>query len=223
MEGAPLIGLVVAALVVALRFVVGARRRRPPATRPDPPGDVEPPARPGEHGWDVFSRLLKERIIFLGTAIGDEVATVVIAQLLYLESEDRHAPIALYINSPGGLVTAALAIRDTMGNVAPPVHTVAMGQASGVALLLLAHGARGHRSALSVARMALAPLEAPRPDTDAAALARTRANIAAMFAADTGQPEATIARDSERSRTFTPDEAKAYGLIDAILARRPRD
>lgn len=232
MGRALVIGLVIVGLVTMILIVRSTRRREPPAARPDeperPPPDAGAPvatiiagATKGERGWDVFSRLLKERIIFLGTQIDDDVANVVVAALLFLEDEDPKAPITLYVNSPGGFVTASLAILDTMDHVKPPVHTVVMGQASGTALMIAAHGERGHRSTLPAGRYRLSRTTASLPDTDVADLARTNATIVAFLAADTGQPEATIARDAERERAFTAEEARAYGLVDDIFVRRP--
>ncbi len=179
-----------------------------------------PVGMPGEGEPDTFNRMLKERIIFLGTTISDEVANVVIAQLLFLEAEDRQAPITFYIDSAGGDVVDAFAIRDTMSSIAPPVHTIVMGQAAGAALMLAAHGARGQRCAWVGARLTLTPLAAVSEVVDAAALARLTAAIVAFIAADTGQSEATIARDTEEMRRFTAEQARTCGLVDDVIVGR---
>lgn len=173
----------------------------------------------GGRGWEVFSRLLEQRIVVLGTAIDDEVANVAIAQLLFLESEDPKAPIYLYINSPGGYVTASLAIRDVMRDITPDVCTIVMKQASGTALMLAAAGARGQRYALPDARFTLTSITQTRADTDAADLARTASTVAGFLATDTGQTVTTIAKDSELQRTLTAGEAVAYGLVDEVYVR----
>ena len=167
----------------------------------------------GARGWEVFSRLLKQRIIVLRSTITDETAQVTIAQLLYFADEDPSAPICLYIDSPGGYVTASLAIRDTMHQISPPVSTIVMNQAAGTALMIAAHGAPG-------ARFALPRTSATREDTSGPELARTTDRLVEFLAADTGQPASTVAEDFERARTFSPEEARAYGLIDEIYVRR---
>ncbi len=174
----------------------------------------------GARGWEVFSRLLKQRIIVLRSAITDETAQVTIAQLLYLADEDPSAPICLYIDSPGGYVTASLAIRDTMHQISPPVSTIVMNQAAGTALMIAAHGAPGARFALPRARLAFVRTSATREDTSGPELARTTDRLVEFLAADTGQPASTVAEDFERARTFSPEEARAYGLIDEIYVRR---
>ncbi|HVV81759.1 MAG TPA: ATP-dependent Clp protease proteolytic subunit [Kofleriaceae bacterium] len=217
-----LAGAIVAmAVVVALVRLVGSRAA-PVRTEPgEPQPPIDPDTTKDEQGWALFSRLLRERIVFLGTTIDDAVAEVVVAQLLFLESEDRDAPIRLYINSPGGHVAASFAIYDAMTHVAPPVSTIVLGQASGAALMIAAHGARGRRSAMPLARFRITQLSSARPDTDLAALRRSQDNVNRLLAADTGQSVSTIERDSEAERGFTAAEAVDYGLIDEIVVRRP--
>lgn len=225
MMSALVLGGVLVALLSALAMRSGRRFGPTPARRESPPEEgvtdegpaMGPVQMPGESGRDIFNRMLKERAILLGTTISDEVATVVIAQLLFLEAEDRHAPITLYIDSPGGDVVEAFAIRDTMSSIAPPVHTIVMGQAAGAALMLAAHGARGQRRAWPEACLTLTPLAVVAEMVDAAALARVTAAVSAFLAADTGQSEATIARDTEQTRRFTAEQARTYGLIDDVI------
>lgn len=225
---APVLGGAMVALLLVLAIRIGRRFGPSPARREAPPEEgvtddgpaLVPAGMPGEGGSDTFDRMLKERIIFLGTTISDEVATVVIAQLLFLEAEDRHVPITFYLDSPGGDIVEAFAIRDTMSSIAPPVHTIVMGQAAGAALMLAAHGARGQRRAWRGARLTLTPLAVVAEPVDVAALARVTAVISAFLAADTGQSEATIARDTEQTRWFTAEQARTYGLIDDVIVGR---
>ncbi|WP_428267931.1 ATP-dependent Clp endopeptidase proteolytic subunit ClpP [Haliangium sp.] len=179
----------------------------------------------GERGWDIYSRLLKDRIVFLGTEIDDQVANVIIAQLLFLDSEDPEKDIMMYINSPGGLVTAGLALYDTMQLLHCDVATYCMGQASSMASFLLATGTKGKRFALPHARIMLhQPLGGFRGQTtDIEIHARetllARDTLNGLYAKHTGQSVETIKHDTERDNFMSPDEAKAYGLIDEVLGR----
>jgi ATP-dependent Clp protease, protease subunit len=181
----------------------------------------------GERGWDIYSRLLKDRIVFLGSEIDDHVANVIIAQLLFLESEDPDKDVMLYINSPGGSVTAGLAIYDTMQTIRCPVATLCVGQAASMGSFLLATGTRGKRAALPHARIlihqVLAGFEGQATDIEIRAreILRARDTINALYAQHTGQSVETIQRDTERDRFMSAEEAKAYGLIDEVMARQP--
>ena len=178
----------------------------------------------GERGWDLFSRLLKDRIVFLGAPIDDDVANVVIAQLLFLESEDPDKDVMMYVNSPGGEVTAGLAIYDTMQALRCPVATFCVGQAASMGSLLLAAGAKGKRNALPNARIMIhQPLAGmPRaPASDVAIHAReilkARETLNGIYARHTGQPAEKIQRDTERDNFMSASEARDYGLIDTVL------
>lgn len=179
----------------------------------------------GERGWDIYSRLLKDRIIFLGTEIDDEVANVIVAQLLFLDSEDPEKDITLYINSPGGVITAGLAIYDTIQLLHCDVATYCIGQAASMGSFLLATGTKGKRFALPHARVMIhQPLAGFRGQTTdieihAREILRARDTINELYAKHTGQPVETIRRDTERDNFMSPAEAKAYGLIDEILVR----
>ena len=179
----------------------------------------------GERGWDIFSRLLKDRIVFLGAEIDDDLANVVVAQLLFLESEDPDKDVTMYVNSPGGDVSAGLAIYDTMQALRCPVATFCVGQAASMASLLLAAGAKGKRHALPHARVMIhQPLSGFRGQaTDIAIHAReilkARETLNAIYARHTGQPAEKIARDTERDNFMSAEEARAYGLVDLVLAR----
>jgi len=181
----------------------------------------------GERGWDLFSRLLKDRIVFLGAPIDDDVANVIIAQLLFLESDDPDKDVMMYVNSPGGEVTAGLAIYDTMQALRCPVATYCVGQAASMASLLLAAGTKGKRNALPNARVMIHhPLAGmPRaPASDVAIHAReilkARETLNALYARHTGQPAEKIQRDTERDNFMSASEARDYGLIDAVLTER---
>jgi ATP-dependent Clp protease protease subunit len=180
----------------------------------------------GERGWDIFSRLLKDRIVFLGTAVDDDVANIVIAQLLFLESEDPDRDIMLYINSPGGVVTAGMAIYDTMQHVRPDVATLCIGQAASMAAVLLAAGARGKRSALPHARVLLhQPLggfsgQAADIDIHAREILAARDTLARILADHTGQPIERIRKDTERDYFMGAAASKAYGLVDEVQERK---
>jgi ATP-dependent Clp protease protease subunit len=178
----------------------------------------------GERGWDLFSRLLKDRIVFLGTAIDENVANVIVAQLLFLESEDPDKDVMMYINSPGGEVTAGLAIYDTMQALRCPVATFCVGQAASMASLLLASGASGKRSSLPHARVMIhQPLaglmqgQATDIAIHAKEILKARDTINGLYSHHTGQPVETIKRDTERDNFMSAGEAKAYGLIDQVL------
>ncbi len=180
----------------------------------------------GERGWDIFSRLLKDRIIFLGTAVDDQVANIIIAQLLFLESEDPDKDIMLYINSPGGLVTAGMMIYDTMQYVRCDVATICMGQAASMGAFLLAAGAKGKRFSLPHARILIhQPLggfqgQATDIDIHAKEILRTRDTLNSLLAKHTGQPLEKIKNDTERDYFLSADESKASGLIDDVLVKK---
>jgi len=180
----------------------------------------------GERGWDIFSRLLNDRIVFLGTAIDDQLANVVIAQLLFLESEDPDKDVMMYINSPGGDVFAGLAIYDTMVALRAPVATFCVGQAASMASLLLASGAKGKRNALPNARVMIhQPLAGVRGQVSdieihARMIMRARDTMNAIYARHTGQSVERIKQDTERDNFMLASEAKDYGLIDEVLVRK---
>ena len=183
----------------------------------------------GERAFDIYSRLLKDRIIFIGTPIDDQVANVVMAQLLFLASEDPDKDINIYINSPGGVVTAGLAIYDTMRYVGPRVSTVCMGLAASIATVLLAGGARGMRFALPNTRILIhqpsGGFEGQATDIQihAREILRMRQTLNEMLARHTGQPIEKIERDTERDFFMSAQEAKAYGIIDDIILSSSRD
>lgn len=177
----------------------------------------------GERGWDIYSRLLKDRIIFLGTQINDQVANTIIAQLLYLESEDPEKEISLYINSPGGVITSGLAIYDTMQYIRAPVNTICLGQAASMGAFLLSSGARGKRYALPNARiMVHQPLggaqgQASDIQIQAQEIQRLKDKLNGILADQTGQSLEKISQDTDRDRYMTADEARDYGLIDEVM------
>ena len=180
----------------------------------------------GERAYDIYSRLLKDRIIFLGGPIDDNVANSVVAQLLFLESEDPDKDIHLYINSPGGVVTAGLAIYDTMQYIKPDVSTICIGQAASMGSLLLAAGAKGKRYALPLARIMIhQPLggaqgQATDIKIQADHIIRIKEKLNRILAEKTGQPLEKIAADTERDNYMTAEEAAAYGLIDKVVEKR---
>jgi ATP-dependent Clp protease protease subunit len=182
----------------------------------------------GERGWDLFSRLLKDRIVFLGTAINDELANVIVAQLLFLESEDPDKDVMMYINSPGGEVSAGLAIYDTMQALRCPVATFCMGQAASMASFLLTAGTKGRRSALPHARVMihqpLAGMQGQATDIEihAREILKARDTINALYAQHTGQPIDKIKQDTERDNFMSAEQAKEYGLIDQVLSAGAR-
>ncbi|MCK9239863.1 ATP-dependent Clp endopeptidase proteolytic subunit ClpP [Desulfocurvus sp.] len=179
-----------------------------------------------ERAYDIYSRLLRDRIILLGTAIDDHVASLVCAQLLFLESENPEKPINLYVNSPGGVVTAGMAIYDTMQYISAPVSTVCIGQASSMGAVLLAAGEPGMRFALPHARILIhQPLggmqgQATDIDIHAREILRMREMLNGILAAHTGKKLKKIAEDTERDYFMGPQEAKDYGIIDKILVSR---
>ncbi|MSP17107.1 MAG: ATP-dependent Clp endopeptidase proteolytic subunit ClpP [Myxococcales bacterium] len=180
----------------------------------------------GERGWDIFSRLLKDRIVFLGTGVNDDIANVIIAQLLFLESEDPDKDIMLYINSPGGHVTAGLAIYDTMQYVRCDVATICMGQAASMGAFLLAGGAKGKRYSLPHSRILIhQPLggfqgQATDIDIHAKEIMKTRDTLNELLAKHTGQPLDRIRNDTERDYFMSAATAKDYGIIDEVIVQK---
>lgn len=180
----------------------------------------------GERAYDIYSRLLRERIVFLGTAIDDIIANVIIAQLLFLESEDPSKEIYLYINSPGGLITSGLAIYDTMQYVKAPIVTTCIGQAASMGAVLLAGGEKGKRCALPHSRILIhQPLggaqgQASDIDIQAKEILRMREEINKILVRHTSQPIEKVAKDTERDYFMSPDQAIEYGIIDQILEKR---
>ncbi len=183
----------------------------------------------GERGWDIFSRLLKDRIIFLGTPVDDRVANIIIAELLYLESEDPEKEISLYINSPGGVVTSGMAIYDTMNHVKCPVSTICIGQAASMGAFLLAAGEKGHRFALPHARiMVHQPLggaqgQASDIEIQAKEILRIRDVLNRILSDNTGQPLDKIVQDTDRDHFMTAHEALEYGLVDRVMSRASKE
>jgi len=182
----------------------------------------------GERAYDIYSRLLKERVIFLVGPIDDYVANVVVAQLLFLESENPDKDINLYINSPGGSVSAGLAIYDTMQFLKPDVSTMCIGQAASMGSLLLTAGAKGKRYALPHSRIMIhqpwsGGIQGQATDIDihAREIINTRAKLDEILAKHTGQPIEQIAKDTDRDRFMSSEDARNYGLIDAVLEKRP--
>ena len=181
----------------------------------------------GERAYDIYSRLLKDNVIFLGSTINDDVANLIIAQMLFLEAENPEKDITLYINSPGGSITAGLAIYDTMQYVKPDVATYCIGQCASMGAVLLAGGAKGKRAALPNARVLIhQPLaygmegQASDIEIHARDLIRLKTRLNEMLAHHTGQPIERIDRDTDRDNIFEPDGAKEYGLIDTVIRRR---
>ena len=181
----------------------------------------------GERAFDIYSRLLKDRIVFLGVGIDDDVANLVIAQLLYLESEDPDKEIHFYINSPGGLVSAGLAIYDTMQYIKAPVSTYCMGQAASMAAILLAAGEKGKRYALPHARILIhQPMggfsgQATDVEIQAREILRLKQELNEILARHTQQPIERIERDTDRDYYMSGEQAHEYGLIDAVIQKRP--
>jgi ATP-dependent Clp protease protease subunit len=179
----------------------------------------------GERAYDIYSRLLKDRIIFLGSAINDDVANIIIAQLLFLESEDPDKDIHLYLNSPGGVVTAGLAIYDTMQYIKPDISTLCMGQAASMGALLLAAGTQEKRFALPNARILIhQPLggfqgQASDIDIHAKEILRMREELDAIFVKHTNQPLERIRTDTERDFFMGGQQAKEYGIIDKVIVK----
>ena len=182
----------------------------------------------GERSYDIYSRLLKDRIIFLGAPIDDMFANLVIAQLLFLEAEDPEKDINLYVNSPGGSVTAGLGIYDTMQYVKPPINTICLGQAASMGALLLTAGAKGKRYALPNARVMIhQPLggfqgQATEIDIHAREILKIRERLNDIMAKHTGQPIEKISHDTERDYFMSAEEAKKYGLIDEVISRQTK-
>lgn len=181
----------------------------------------------GERAYDIYSRLLKERIVFLGGEINDPVADLVIAQMLFLEAEDPDKDIHLYINSPGGVVTAGMAIFDTMNYIKAPVSTICIGQAASMGAVLLTAGEKGKRFALPHARIMIhQPSGGSRGQaTDimiqAEEILRMKRELNAILANLSGQPVERVERDTERDYFMSAEEAREYGLIDMVMSRRP--
>jgi ATP-dependent Clp protease protease subunit len=180
----------------------------------------------GEQGYDIFSRLLKDRIIFLGTPIDDTVANIVMAQLLHLESEDPDRDIAIYVNSPGGSFTALTAIYDTMQFIRPDIATFCMGQAASAAAVLVAAGTKGKRHALQHSRILIhQPYsegggQGSDIEIQAREILRMRSQLEQMLSYHSGRTEAQVRTDIERDKILTAEEAKDYGLIDEVLGSR---
>lgn len=179
----------------------------------------------GERAYDIYSRLLRDRIIFIGTPINDQIANLVVAQLLYLQSEDPERPISLYINCPGGVIYHGLAIYDTMRHVQAPVHTYAVGVTASMGTVLLASGDAGHRYALPHATVHMHPAGgsaqgyAPDVEIQYKELKRVEDLLHKLLSKHTGQTAEQIASDFERDRFMTAEEAVEYGLVDQILER----
>ena len=180
----------------------------------------------GERSYDIYSRLLKDRIIFLGEEVNDTSASIVIAQLLFLESEDPSKDISLYINSPGGSVTAGLGIYDTMQYIKCDVSTICCGMAASMGALLLAGGAKGKRFALPNAEIMIhqpsggSQGQATEIEIAAKHILKTKEKLNRMLSENTGKPYETIAADTERDNWMSAEEACAYGLIDSVIAKR---
>lgn len=180
----------------------------------------------GERAYDIYSRLLKDRIVFLGSGVDDNVANLIVAQLLFLESEDPDKDIHLYINSPGGLVSAGLAIYDTMQYVKPDVSTICIGQAASMGALLLAGGAEGKRFALPNSRILIhQPLggaqgQATEIDIQAKEILRIREELSKILSKHSGQPLEKIHKDTERDFFMSGIQAKEYGIIDKVIDKR---
>ena len=187
---------------------------------------IEQTSRGGERSYDIYSRLLKERIIFLADEVNDQTASLVVAQLLFLESEDPNKDIQLYINSPGGAVTAGMAIYDTMNYIKCDVSTICIGMAASMGAFLLSSGAKGKRLALPNAEVMIhqpsggAKGQATEIQIVAENILKTKKKLNEILAANTGQTVEKIAEDTERDNFMSAEEAKAYGLIDEIVESR---
>lgn len=188
-----------------------------------PPYIIERSPR-GERTYDIFSRLLMDRIVFLGAPINDDVANIIIAQLLFLDADNPEKDIYMYINSPGGHVHSGIAIYDTMQHLRAPVNTICMGMAASMGAFLLATGTKGKRAALPHARIMIhqpsGGSQGTAADIEIAAreILHTRTTMNRLFAQHTGQPIASIERDSDRDRYMSAEEAKTYGLIDQVFS-----
>ncbi|OQX92068.1 MAG: ATP-dependent Clp endopeptidase, proteolytic subunit ClpP [candidate division Zixibacteria bacterium 4484_95] len=182
----------------------------------------------GERAYDIYSRLLKDRIVFVGTPIDDNIANLVIAQLLFLEAEDPDKDIFLYINSPGGTVTAGLAIYDTMQFIKPDVNTTCVGLAASMGALLLCAGAPGKRAALKNSRILIHQPwggfkgQATDVEIHAREIVNTKNQLNKILAKHTGQPLEKISKDTDRDFFMSPEEAKKYGLVDEVFERKPK-
>ena len=180
----------------------------------------------GERAYDIYSRLLKDRIIFLGTAMNDEIANLIIAQLLFLESEDPDKDINFYVNSPGGLVTAGLAVYDTMQYIKPDIATVCIGQAASMGAVLLAAGTRGKRYSLPNSRILIhQPMggfqgQASDIEIQAKEILRMKERLNEILVAHTGKQMADIQKDTDRDFFMSGEEAKKYGIVDHVIANR---
>ena len=187
---------------------------------------IEQTSRGGERSYDIYSRLLKERIIFLGEEVSDASASVIVAQLLFLESEDPNKDISLHINSPGGSVTAGMAIYDTMNYIKCDVSTICIGMAASMGAFLLSSGAKGKRFALPNAEVMIhqpsggAKGQATEIQIVAEEILKTKKKLNEILAANTGKPVDVIAQDTERDNYLTAEEAKEYGLIDEVMINR---
>jgi ATP-dependent Clp protease protease subunit len=183
----------------------------------------------GERAYDIFSRLLKERIVFIGTPIDDTIASLVIAQLLFLESEDPDKDINLYINSPGGSVSSGLAIYDTMQYIRPDVQTICIGLAASMGAVLLAGGTKGKRAALPNSRIMIhqpwGGVQGTASDISIQAeeILRTKRRLNEILAQHANRPLEDIEKDTDRDRYMSAEESKAYGLIDSVFVKKPRD
>ena len=181
----------------------------------------------GERSYDIYSRLLKERVVFLVGPVNDQTANLVVAQLLFLESENPDKDISFYINSPGGSVSAGMAIYDTMNFIKPDVSTLCTGMAASMGAFLLSAGAKGKRFSLPHSKVMihqpLGGMQAQHPHIEihAKAILKTRALLNKILAEKTGQPLERIERDTERDYFLSADEAKDYGLVDQVIAKRP--
>ncbi|MCE5217153.1 ATP-dependent Clp protease proteolytic subunit [bacterium] len=182
----------------------------------------------GERTYDIYSRLLRERIILIGTAIDDDVASLIVAQMLYLQGDDPTEPISVYINSPGGSITAGLAIYDTMEFIAPPVHTWCIGQAASMAAVLLAAGDPGHRYALPYSRVLIhqpwggVQGQAADIQIQAEEILRVRKWLNEILARHTNQPLSRIEKDTDRDKYMTALEAVEYGIVDQVAQKQPQ-
>ena len=181
----------------------------------------------GERSYDIYSRLLKERVIFLVGEVNDQTANLVVAQLLFLESENPDKDVSLYINSPGGSVTAGMSIFDTMQFIKPDVSTMCLGFAASMGAFLLAAGAKGKRYSLPNSKVMIHQVlggargQATDIEIQARDILRTKAQMNRILAERTGQPLEKIQRDTERDYFMTADEAKEYGIVDQVIAKRP--
>ncbi len=183
----------------------------------------------GERSYDIYSRLLRERIVFIGTVVDDNLASLIMAQLLYLQGEDPLEPISMYINSPGGSVTAGLAVYDTMQYIQPQMHTWCIGQAASIAAVLLAAGEPGHRYALPYSRVLIHQPwgqmagQATDIQIQAEEILRLREWVNSIISQATGQPLDKIKQDTERDYYMTAEQAMEYGIIDSIARKQPEE